>query len=389
MTLKLYDIEPYDTYFDAIVLESTEYKGKTGYVFDKTLFFPEEGGQSSDKGLVNGFNVTDVQISGGRIIHFIDGELKVGDSVHGEIDWNHRFRNMQCHSAEHIFSGLVYSKFGFNNVGFHLSNNTATMDYDGFLSPEDIKALEFRTNEIIIENRPIKAEYPEPERLQEIEYRSKKELSGPVRIVTVEGVDVCACCAPHVRSTAEIGLFKVLSFEKYKGGVRIHYLAGFRAIADYEVRLSALRDISATLSAKPYSESEAVSSLNEENKDLKFRIVNITNQFIESKIRNSFHEGDTFLLYIGTTEEVSCMDFAARVLRGLVPSFASFFGSDEEGYRFIIESSSLNTDSLLNRLKNEFYCKCGGKNGSFRGSIDLKAEDLIKNFSTIDTTFGV
>ena len=399
MTIKMYDLDAYASEFDARVVDIIEYRGKTGYVFDRTLFFPEEGGQSCDKGTVNGLEVIDVQIKGDNIIHFLDcsgseadpGEqaaLNIGDTVRGTIDRFHRFRNMQCHSAEHIFSGLVYSTHGFNNVGFHLSDNTATMDYDGYLTPEEISDLESRTNGIILENRSIKAEYPDSDTLKGLQYRSKKELSGPIRIVTVEGVDVCACCAPHVKGTGEIGFFKVISFEKYKGGVRIHYLAGFRALWDYEARLAALRDISSVLSAKPGFESEAVKTLSEENRKLRYDLIENLNRHITYRIDREIDTDSGYFLYVGTEEEIPCMDFAAKTIRARVHSFALFMGSDEKGYRFVIESAEYDTAFLPERLRNVFGAKCGGKNGSFRGSMDITGERIVKAFSDPADTFG-
>lgn len=399
MTIKMYDLDAYAKEFDAYVVDIIEYGDRTGYVFDRTLFFPEEGGQSCDKGTVNGIEVIDVQIKGEDIIHFLGGSgdettaggqaaLNKGDRVHGKIDWFHRFRNMQCHSAEHIFSGLVYSTHGFNNVGFHLSDNTATMDYDGYLTPGQISNLEFRANGIILENRPIKAEYPDEDTLKALSYRSKKELSGPIRIVTVEGVDVCACCAPHVKGTGEIGFFKVISSEKYKGGVRIHYLAGFRALWDYEERLSALREISSVLSVKSGLESEAVKTLSEENRRLRYDLIETLNRHIIYRIEKEIDTDSGYYLYVGPEEEIPCMDFAAKTIRSKVPSFALFMGSDEKGYRFVIESSACDTALLPERLRNVFNAKCGGKNGSYRGSMDITGEGILKAFSSISGTFG-
>ncbi len=388
MTEKIYDVKPYDREFDAKVVEIADLKGKNAYVFDRTLFFPEEGGQSPDKGTVNGLSVTDVKIKDDIVYHFVDGKLDCGESVHGVIDWEHRFLNMQCHSAEHCFSGLVHSKFQADNVGFHLSDNTATMDYNKPLSPEDIFFLEKEVNRLIIENRVIRAEYPEKSVLDRLEYRSKKELSGPVRIVTVEGVDVCACCAPHVRTTGEIGFFKVIDFEKYKGGVRIYYLAGFRALADYNVRLSELKDIDRTLSLKAHAEPEGVRALKAENEKLKFELTELKNCFIESKIKAGFSGNEKYILYIGDGNETDCLDMTARFVRKLVPSFSIFMGSDEEGYRFVTESEGADAKKLAADLKERFGAKCGGKDGSVRGSVSMK-ESVIRNcFSEYSKVFG-
>ncbi len=388
MTEKLYDLNPYDREFDAKVTDVTELNGKTAYVFDRTLFFPEEGGQSPDKGTVNGFVVTDVKIKEDTVYHFVDGKLETGDEIHGVIDWEHRFLNMQCHSAEHCFSGLVHSKFQADNVGFHLSDNTATMDYNKPLSPEDISFLEKEVNRLIIENRVIKAEYPDKSVLDKLEYRSKKELSGAVRIVTVEGVDVCACCAPHVRSTGEIGFFKVIDSEKYKGGVRIYYLAGFRALSDYNVRLSELKDIERTLSVKAHCEPVGVKALKADNERLRFELTEIKNRFIESKIKAGLTGQEKYILYIGESSEIECLDMTARFLRKLVPSFSIFMGKDEDGYRFVAESEGVDAKALTGSLKDRFGAKCGGKDGSVRGSVSLTGSEIRGAFSEYSNIFG-
>ena len=224
-TIKLYDNDAYATQFEANVLYSneTEHNGQTCYeiILDKTLFFPEEGGQTPDKGTINGMEVLDVQIKDDIITHYIKAEqpidiVKENDAVTGSIDWTHRFSNMQQHSAEHIFSGLVYKEYGYQNFGFHLSDNIVTMDFNGPLTIEQIEELEWKVNQAIVQNVAIDTCYPTTGELAMLTYRSKLELETNVRIVTIEGYDVCACCAPHVKRTGEIGGFKVINAQNYK-----------------------------------------------------------------------------------------------------------------------------------------------------------------------------
>ena len=216
-TKKLYDLDAYGTEFEAKVLTCEEVKKKdtTGYAvtLDQTLFFPEEGGQSPDQGTINGISVLDVQIKKDVIIHTLAAPVEVGSTVKGKIDWKHRFYNMQQHSGEHIFSGLVHSRFGYENVGFHLSDQTVTMDFNGVLSEADVAEVEYAVNEAIIKNIPIEVTFPTKEELETLDYRSKIEIEGQVRIVKIPGYDVCACCAPHVKRTGEIGMLKVLNVQ--------------------------------------------------------------------------------------------------------------------------------------------------------------------------------
>ena len=263
-TIKLYDRDAYATEFEADIISCEPNKAddkRFDIILNQTLFFPEEGGQSPDMGILGGYRVVDVQIKNGVITHTVDisagdccimgkeevqtekkadgkiigmecasekAELAAGVHVQGKIDWQHRFYNMQQHSGEHIFSGIVHRRFGFENVGFHLSDSVVTMDFSGVISPEDIAEVEHEVNVAISKNIPIEVTYPSRDELAQLEYRSKIEIEGQVRIVTVPGYDVCACCAPHVKRTGEIGMLKVMNYQNYKGGVRISILCGFR-----------------------------------------------------------------------------------------------------------------------------------------------------------------
>ena len=197
MTEKLYDQDAYAVEFDAKVISCEAYQEKkeSGYhvILDRTLFFPEEGGQSPDKGTIDGIEVTDVQIKKDVITHSLKEPLAVGETVHGIIDWTHRFNNMQQHSGEHIFSGIVHSRFGYDNVGFHLSDNIVTMDFNGVLTTDEVREVETAVNEVIVKNLPVEITYPSKEELKTLDYRSKIEIEGQVRIVNVGEYDCCAC----------------------------------------------------------------------------------------------------------------------------------------------------------------------------------------------------
>ena len=259
MTEKLYDKDAYASEFIASVVGiEKNADGKTIIELDKTLFFPLEGGQNPDTGVLTDasgkeYNVIDVKIKDDVITHYIEGDcnLKAGDTVTGKIDFNHRFDLMQHHSGEHIFSGITYGKYGYNNVGFHLTEEICTIDVGGPLKEDEIKELEYLTNKAISENVPIITGYPSPEEIAKLEYRSKKEVKGPLRIVEVKGYDVCACCAPHVRSTGEVGSFHIVKYENYKGGVRLTVKCGLRAVREYQNYRQILTDTGRALSPSP------------------------------------------------------------------------------------------------------------------------------------------
>ena len=376
MTEKLYDKDAYGHEFTAAVLSCEEDKKGYKIVLDKTFFFPEEGGQTPDDGTINGIPVSYVSIKDDVISHFLAQPLEVGSMVTGKVNFDHRFLKMQMHSAEHVFSGLVHSRFGYNNVGFHLSDNSATMDYDGKFTYEEALELERKVNEIIVAGKKITAVYPSKEELAALSYRSKKELSGPVRIVTVEDVDVCACCAPHVRSTSEIGLFKIISWENYKSGVRINYLAGFRAIEDYERRLSDLREISRTLSFKQGEELQGVRKLSNDFSDLKYKDVEIRNKFIDLKIESEKAEEEKGMCVL-SPDFSAHIKYASDALKKYYPKVrAVLCGSDEDGYRFYVESETEDLTQLLKLLKEKYDVKGGGKASAIQGTIVAKSGDF-------------
>ena len=181
-------------------------------ILDKTAFFPEGGGQGADKGTLNGVEVLDVQNRGEEIVHTVTQEIPAGTEVTGKLDWDLRFVRMQSHSAEHVVSGTVHAMFGYENVGFHMSERSMAVDFSGPLTAENILEVELAVNQAVWENRSITASFPTREEAQAISYRSKLEITEGLRLVTIDGVDCCACCAPHVGSTGEIGLIKIMDF---------------------------------------------------------------------------------------------------------------------------------------------------------------------------------
>lgn len=374
MTEKLYYADAYAIEFEAKALLCERVGEQYKVLLDKTLFFPEEGGQSPDKGTLNGIEVCDVQIDGASkdIFHFTKESFSTGETVKGKIDFDYRFRNMQMHSGEHIFSGLMFKRFGLTNVGFHLSDNGAHMDFDGKLTKEEVLSLEEAVNRVIVSNAKVITSFPSKEELASIDYRAKKEIEGQLRLVEIEGADICACCAPHVLRTGEIGIFKVLSVENYKGGIRVCYLCGFRALEDYNSKIDTLTLISTETSAKRGEEARKVKEMNEELLKLRFEKLALTNSIIEAKIRAEKTDEKDGKVII-PLEYSASIKFAMEIMHRYYNGRCSVLcGDDESGYRYFIESSGENLIELSNKLKNEFGAKGGGKPESIQGSINEK-----------------
>lgn len=387
MTEKLYDRDAYEREFEADVVSCEACgKGRFKVVLDRTLFFPEEGGQTPDKGTINGLPVVDVQIKDEVIFHTLelkDGlpDLNPGSHVSGEIDWEHRYSNMQQHTGEHIFSGLVHSRFGYENVGFHLSDSIVTMDYNGEISPEDIERLELEANRVISRQIPVNASYPDKEKLDALEYRSKKELSGPIRIVDIPGVDTCACCAPHLHNTGEVGLLKVLDVSSHKGGVRISILCGFRALADYGSTREELKHVSHLTSAPLPETAEAVSKLKNELEKTKYLLVHTKMQYLECLINAALEKKEPPIIFTEETDS-NILREGVNKMTALCEGFCGIFAGDERsGYSFIVGSRDSDCSQLAGKMRTDFKAKCGGKREMIQGHIDAKRHEIKRFFS--------
>lgn len=385
-TIKLYDRDAYSMDFEAEVVSCKEEtkEGATTYqiVLDQTLFFPEEGGQSPDLGTIEKIAVVDVQIKGGIITHTTEAPLSIGQKVQGHVDWQHRFSNMQQHSGEHIFSGLVHNAYGYNNVGFHLSDQVVTMDFDGVLTTEQAAQIEKKANEVIVRNLPIEVTYPSKEELSQLDYRSKIEIEGQVRIITIPGVDVCACCAPHVRLTGEIGILKIVSLQSYKGGVRISILCGFRALADYRQRLHVISQLSNLLSSNQEALVENVTKLKDGSQALRQELNLAKQEYMQLKAAQIPAEQADVLLFEQDVDAATMRITVNMLVEKHSGICGVFAGSDSEGYRFIIGSKNVDVRATMEVLKKECNARGGGSASMIQGSVsadEISIKALLQN----------
>ena len=405
MTKELYYDSAYISEFFAEVvsceqiLDKKDKKERYEVILDRTAFFPEQGGQGSDSGVLefgdagNAAKVMHVSI-GTEIRHLVDREIPVGTTVHGVIDWAHRFSNMQQHTGEHIFSGLVNSGFGYNNVGFHLSDSEVTMDYDGVLSPEDIKALELKANQAIWANLEVLCEFPEADKLVEIPYRSKKELEGDVRIVTIPGIDICACCAPHVIRTGEIGILKVVGLQNYKGGVRVNILCGQRALEYLQNEHEIVSELSGMLTTSSDKVIASVKRAFEDNSAMKAELSQAKEALIEYELEDIIKATSTDRekgIYVSSDNSdiyvIKDNSYDSNMMRKLVNELAgkkagycgAFAGSADKGYRFIVASGTAGKDckNFCDKLRSDFGAKGGGAPAMIQGSLNHEDIDAV------------
>lgn len=376
MTEKLYDKDSFINEFTATVISCKNTENCFEVVLDRTAFFPEGGGQPSDIGFLNGAEVFDVQITDGVITHFTKGEFNVGQAVTGKLNFERRFDFMQQHSAEHIVSGIAHRLYGCENVGFHLSEDIVTFDFNKPLTRREIIKVEELANNAVFENRQIHAYYPNKQELGLLNYRSKKELEGAVRIVEIEKTDMCACCAPHVKSTGQIGLIKLLSTENLRGGVRIELKAGARALRDYNERFESTAKVGDLLAVKYNEIAEAVERLVHNNAMLKSSITGLKKQITEQRINAFTSDKSTSAEFeedIGIKELQIYADALYKKAGGIR---AVLSARAENTYMFAICGEPQSTDKLFESFKEAFTVKGGGRNGMAQGTVFATEEEL-------------
>lgn len=290
MTERIYETDPYCREFEAEVTACEAAEKGYRIALNRTAFFPEGGGQPGDRGQIGNATVTDTREIDGEIWHMTPFPLEKGQTFTGQLDWDFRYSNMQNHAGEHIVSGLIHRMYGYDNVGFHMGSQAITIDMNGELSWEQLKEVEMRANRAIMENIPIQVLLPDEKELTTLDYRSKKEIDGQVRLIRIPGYDCCACCGTHPEKTGEIHLIKLLSIQNYKKGVRISLLCGSRALEDYRSKHQQLLYMSHLLSAKIEEVDKAVGRLEEENGRLKYERVAARKEILQLKAEKQLQD---------------------------------------------------------------------------------------------------
>lgn len=387
MTEQLYYQDSYIKDFEAVVLSCIPNGNHFEAVLDRTAFFPEGGGQCADTGVLHIENreiqVFDVQERNGEIIHFIDKEILPGQTVIGELDFQKRFSKMQQHTGEHIISGIVHRRFGYENVGFHLGKEEVTMDYDGPLTPEELRSIEYEANQVVAENREIRAYFPGTEELEKIPYRSKKELQGKIRIVEIQDCDICACCAPHVKTTGNVGLIKITNAIRYKGGMRLWITCGMRALEDYNQKEASVVQISNMLSAKQQEVTDAVKRLTEEIQQLKEKAAKMQERlvmgYLESeKVVLKENPNANLLLFEKELDAMAMRNFVNAGMELTKGVCGAFVGDEKQGFRYVLGSSG-DIREIGKKLNAAFQGKGGGKPPMIQGSL-VGQEEKIREF---------
>lgn len=378
MTERLYYNDVYMTGFTAQVLSCEQADKGFAVILDKTAFYPEGGGQPCDLGTLGGANVTDVHAKDGTVIHTCDAP--VSGTVTGKIDWERRFDLMQQHSGEHIVSGLIHNRFGYENVGFHMGADMITIDLSGMITMQELSEIELAANRVIWQDIPVEIFYPDAEALRALEYRSKKELTGEVRIVRWPGVDTCACCGTHVARSGEIGLIKLLSCVKFREGVRIELLCGRRAYEYVSTVVAQNREISGLLSAKPLETAAAASRMAQELADTKFALTGAQQKYFES-LAESFRDlGDVFFFEDGMSPD-ALRRLCVEIMEVCAGRCAVFSGTDTEGYKYAVGEKDGDVRQLVKDMNTALHGRGGGKPFFAQGSVQASRAEITAFFA--------
>lgn len=383
--------DPYKKEIEAEVLSCNTVKKGFEVILSDTCFYPEGGGQPSDRGFLeyNGSKqkVIDVQRDKEeRVVHLVGEEIPAGTLVHGVIDWDFRFSLMQNHTGEHIVSGLINRTYGYENVGFHMGD-VLTIDLSGELSWEQAMEIERKANRVIWQDLPVEVFFPAEGSLDTLYYRSKKELTGQVRLINIEDTDSCACCGLHVLRTGEIGVIKLLSMIRYKSGVRIEMVCGDKALYDYEEKLTHVTDIKNLLSVKPNEVTGAVKRIMDESVEKSEKIAKLNEKYALLRIESLVPKDGIIIDLEEDMNNIELRKFCDRLNKsGKAEVSVLLAPADDENkaFQYVMASESHDLKSLAGSLNKELNGRGGGSRemiqGTFFSTYDEISEAVFRIF---------
>lgn len=381
-TRKIYYFNGEQREFDAIVLDVIPFKNGYCIVLDQTCFFPEGGGQQSDTGTVGKTVISDVFESNEAVYHFSESfpDCNVGDTVHCSVNWEKRFPRMQAHSGEHLLSGIVHKKYGFNNVGFHMDDAVMTVDFDGVLTKEQLREVEREANDAIYNDVAIKTYFLKDSSC-EPDYRSKlADLTNP-RLVDIDGYDICACCAPHVSSTGKIGIIKILSSASHRGGIRITLICGVTAYRVFAARYDDILTLSDLLCAPHDAVPQAVRGLLDRMEDMKREEAFRKSEQMKKLVDGIKPTNGNICLFVdgASTDDIRKI---AVMLKDSCGGFCVVLGGDDEsGYAYAITSPRGGLRAYSSVFNGALSGRGSGKDDMLQGRFCVPRTEIEEYFS--------
>lgn len=382
LTEKLYYSDGHLSRFTARVTSCEKEDGTWAVKLDRSAFFPGGGGQEADEGVLSDMKLLGLREEGEDIVHLTPAPLEPGALVEGRIDWPLRFSRMQGHSGEHILSGTVHRLFGYDNVGFHMGEEAITIDFSGELSREDLSRAELEANRAIWRDVPVRTLLPTPGELAAMDYRSKKELTGQVRIVEIEGVDLCACCAPHVSHSGEVGLLKIIDSMRHRGGTRLTLLCGEAALLDYEALHENNAAVSAALSAKRLETGGAIARVMAEQEERRAELTKLKRELLQLKAAALQPTEGSICIFESDIDMITLRELvnAGSELAGKV--CAGFAGTDGD-YKYIIGSRTVPLRARAKEINAAIDGRGGGSDAMIQGTSRARREDIERYFNAL------
>ena len=393
ITEKLYYQDVYMKEFEAEVLNSSYDEKKKCWLveLDRTAFYPEGGGQPSDEGVLclkqadagaeRPVRVSEVHEKDEIILHYCDRELVSGSKVCGEIDWERRFDHMQQHSGEHIVSGMICSRFSCDNIGFHMGKDIVTIDYNAKITREELAELEAQANRYIWEDHALEILWPSAGELKELDYRSKKELSGAVRITSFPGADMCACCGTHVMTSGQVDLVKFISSQKIGKGTRIELVCGKRALDFLSMNFVQNQEIGIAMAASLDKTAAVYHKQKQELIDAKMKISELEDFYFENIAAGYADAGDVLLI-----REMMSPD-SVRKLTVMIGERCggrcAVFAGESGDYKYAVLDKGADPAAFAGMIKEmnaALNGRGGGRNGYAQGSVQTKASMIRKFF---------
>ena len=387
MTEKLYYADSMLLSFTARVLSSTRVRDRWEIVLDRTAFFPEGGGQGGDTGTLGGVHVTDTHEINGEVVHWCDAALNAGDTVEGCVNGDLRLARMQIHSGEHIVSGTAHREWGCENTGFHMTERNAVIDFDRELDATQIAALESMANEAVWQDLPVHVLWPTGEELSALSFRQKKELSGEVRLVEIPGVDLCACCAPHVKNTGSVGQIRFISAMRHRGGIRLVMVAGRAALEDARLLHANTETLSRLFSAPREDVSAAGERFAAQKSAAEARCAALEKRFTSLRAA-AFPRGFLQRRYGGGRGHSSgyvaggglrvaaAMRDLAEELSGRCSGIAGVFAGEGPHWRYVLASKGEDLRTYAKSFNASLRGRGGGSAPMIQGSVNASRAEI-------------
>jgi alanyl-tRNA synthetase len=384
---RLYYTDSHLTAFEARVVETGELEGRPYAVLDRTAFYPTTGGQPHDVGALGGRVVVDVvdRESDGAVLHVLDGSLERGADVSGTVDWNRRFDHMQQHTGQHVLSAAFVRAANVATVSFHLGGELSTIDLAGVPSPELIAAAEDLANQVVWEDRPVGTRFVSAEEAAALPLRKEPVRGGTLRLIEVPDFDLSACGGTHVTSTGAIGIIAVQSWERYKGGMRVSFACGGRALRQYRSARDVVSAAVRQLSIQPSELPESVSRLQAESRGLRTQVRDLTERLAGFEATALADQAESFGARRVVLRVIADRDGAA--LKGLAHSIVS-----RQGHVAVLVSAArpalvvvarsadqaADAGAIVKALVARFGGKGGGRpDGAQGGGLDAEPDAII------------